>query len=760
MPAWAARDPAFTLRQVTVQNEGTTAGLEEGLRLSRFRSTLQTWAAAAVLGIQFFAAPILSQVKPPADAPRRPIVDRTLNPLRRAIGPGPIIGLIAGGHPREIVMLAQSGTNVFTAAGRMGFDAAFMSGELFTVLTPQEQQQIVDLAAAASLPTLGFVNGSYTWGDPREAPAVRRQYQTLTGQLLALDLKGRTVSVAVNAELHHIAADDPQYPRWDGEMAGLMDLFEDVVVPAVRQFEQVYQSRHPGALPVVRGPVAHLAPWWMENGQPVDPSPSIVPGGAIVSGLREVGGVWVPAATYRTSVPELTAVAQPVQRRVRAGELSAFGYVVETLPRATTIFPQSSAETDAPTFFGQPQRIVEVLVGAVTAIPADLRPAFGGAFVHTLSPTAAFAQVVDPVLRPRAGPTPPLPVRPPQRLRPTPDAPLTPYDHRLATLISVRVDGPEARFDFAGVRETQGNGTVVLLFVENDVPRRPGDRPEPGVYYRQPGSDSQWPIRQGHVTVRDTLPLRAGDPHRFYVVVVNDDAAQRQLEDAIARFSGGDPTFFNRDTLFNRLLNDPVLVGQTGLAVFTATAPDRGLRVKAGIEEVDAQRRALAELIAGSASAARAHAAAVGSQRILQLLFEPDLVASGATAIWEQLPSGQLGTFSQRGFLPRPTVRVDVAGESLDARAAEINPMLRVAQERAPDWSQHIPTVYLRGLTAPIPAAVFPAVVFAVLQSHTARSSSAPVILDVGPYLALTRLTGDDVWQVIASEFEHYAQQL
>ncbi|MBI4226928.1 MAG: hypothetical protein HY600_01485, partial [Candidatus Omnitrophica bacterium] len=605
-PAWAARGPSSSmLRQVTVQNDSTTTGLEEGLRFSVFRSTLQTWAAAAILGIQFFAAPLAGQVKPPADAPRRPIVDHTLSPLRRTLGPGPIIGLITGGHPREIVTLAQSGTNLFTAAVTMGFDAVFLSGELFTVLTPQEQQRIMDLAAAASLPTVGFVNGSYTWGDPREAPAVLRQYQTLTGQLLALDLKGRTVSFAVNAELHHIAADDPQYPRWDGDMAGLMDMFEDVVVPAVRQFEQIVMSRRPGAPSVVRGPVADLAPWWRENGQPVDPSPSIVPGGAIVSGLRKVDGVWVPAATYRTSAAELAAVAQPVQRRVRAGELSGFGYIVETLPRATTLFPQSPAETDAPTFFGQPQRISEVLVGAVGAIPADLLPKFGGAFVHALGPKAAFEQVINPVLRPRALSAPPPVSRPPLRLRPQPVAPLTPYDHRAATLTAVRVDGPEARFDFSGIRETQGNGTVVLLFVENDVPRRPGALPEPGVFYRQPGADRQWPVRQGHVTVRDDLPLRP-DPslHHFYVVVVNHEAAKQQFEAAIARFSNGDPTYFNRNTLFNRLLSDPALVEQTGLAVFTATAPDRGIRVKSGLEEVEVQRQRLADLMHSAAGAA------------------------------------------------------------------------------------------------------------------------------------------------------------
>ncbi len=645
-----------------------------------------------------------------------------LAPLRQFLGPQRQVGLLVQGSLPQILTMTRGGTNFFGLAADAGYNTVWISGTGFTRLSPADRQELVH-DADATLETLGFIQSGVDVANPAERANVLQSVDAQVNAVLGVNLGNLTVQWMTDFEPQLAPPSSP----WNGDMTAVMDTTEQIV-DKVEPLRQGYRVQHPEVTrDILREPVVlEFGGTWRENGQRPDPSPGIVPG-AVVHGIRPIRGIGLAGATFQNTVDGIAASGNGVSHR--AAEESAilktsvlFLYIAET------------SQTDGRTFSGQVPDAGPTLLGALQRVPLDRVPLMGGVGLRAANPTDAlsgFRQLLS---------TTTIAVSPNGRtyvwraasdgqtsLRFWTDATSTgsytlPSAFANARLIP-QFNGDEYLFGWAqaGNGASRSDGFVVF------GTRRPTPGATRGVWTARPLSDSQ-----GSSTVfldRDLSNAAAG-PIVISSILPDVESTKRPNNDIVIGYS------FTND-----------LAAPSRTMVLTITP--------AGLEEVEAQRQALKDLITPTLPAMRTivdFTDQLGGP--MYVVFDEDVV--------EARPAGDIRTVEVprevvRRFIDtwfwNGVVRLDVSLEALrtlqDSRPWAL---LRIAKEGAPERGD-VRTIYVRGLTQPLPEALVPAVVMEIFRAAREMSRTTQVIVDITPYLALNQLTAEDVWQVIAEQF-------
>ncbi|MBI3616579.1 MAG: hypothetical protein HY211_08725 [Candidatus Omnitrophica bacterium] len=268
--------------------------------------------------------------------------------------------------------------------------------------------------------------------------------------------------------------------------------------------------------------------------------------------MRNIEGTAVAAMTYQKTPTRVGDSSRVVRGRAKEGN---FPYLigVETLPEG---------EASTPSFAGQIGQIGPVLVNVYDSMPKEDQTRMAGVFIHTRSPISAY-QILQELEGAKVG-----------------QVPLS------ATVKSAQIKGTELTLALDGVPD----GTVASLWIED----KKGD---PGAWYRQPGADTIWRVRNGTVTVANphTDTRKTFNAGRVRVLIVRDETA---LEAFLKQLNPRDPTYFNEATIRSLIRNQP-FVEETGLSMIEMIGPDHAKILsptQSGLEEGGVQIPTVDEL--------------------------------------------------------------------------------------------------------------------------------------------------------------------
>ncbi len=369
-------DPEFVLKtgltvvKLITPDSGAILNPRSGLEESDWsRRDFLRWgarvSAATVATWSGLTSPLLAQATPkPTGA---------LAPLSQRLGIEREISIVIW-DPRDLSKLPS----FFTKAVRAGVTTVWISGYRFVRnLNGQQQQAILNMASAAGLRTLGFIDGDAGWSQQRAF--VSNFYDQLIGVLLQRNLGGLRMAFATDIEPYTQAG-------WDGDLSSYIDLLEQVVMPRIEKFAQ-QTSQRLGRKVVVGSRLTRFEPFWYRNGRVTD-------NGKTIRGLREIPDTVIAGMTYRNTAGELMAVSADIRTRAQQSGTEKFQLGVETLPPGEV----GGAHV---TFSGKEREIPRELVGVVSALPTEGAKRLDGVFIHFRGPVQA-DRVLDEWLGERA----------------------------------------------------------------------------------------------------------------------------------------------------------------------------------------------------------------------------------------------------------------------------------------------------------------------------------------------------------------------